>query len=408
MHKLMAVISETYSTQVKSKSFIALLLMPFIMILIGVGAGFISANSASSNTQDQIAVIADAPIKQPLLKYDGDSIDASIQTISKAKQKVNSGDIYGYLKIKNDNGRLQIQYVGNESLDGGLKQDVIKEMALLQSQINVKNSQLTKQQLAQLSVQPSFTSQVKKSNHSDDSIIKITSLQILIFILYFFLLMYSGTTASVIAKEKGAKLVEIIFSSTTATTYFLGKIIGIILVMLTQFLLYAVMFTISYQLLKDASFMQSIIKGNEHIIEQVVHNLINVNVVFVLMGLIICILLSAVCGALVTRKEDANKATQPIMFVIMVLFFVALGLQNNSDGIIARVLSYVPLSSVFFMPIRIINGQVNLMNILISLLILVLSTVGLACLIIRSYKGLMLQNDDRGFFKSLISGFKYR
>ncbi|MHA8137648.1 ABC transporter permease [Lactobacillaceae bacterium Scapto_B20] len=407
MNKLMAVISETYSTQVKSKSFIALLLMPIIMILIGVGAGFLGASGVAGGSQDQIAVVADYPTRQALIDSNKDTIDSSIKTVSAAKQKLRSGDIYGYLSVKNVNGRLKINYVGNQNLDGDLKNNVIKEITLQQSQLNVKNSKLTSQQMAQLSIQPSFNSQVKESKHSDDSIIKITSLQILIFILYFFLLMYSGTTASVIAKEKGAKLVEIIFSSTTATTYFLGKIIGIVLVMLTQFLLYAVIFFTSYQLLKDASFMKSVLSGNEHIISQILHNLINVNVIFVLIGLIIFILLSAVCGALVTRKEDANKATQPIMFIIMVCFFAALALQNNSNGIVATILSYFPLSSVFFMPIRIINGQVNALNIVVSLLILILFAVILTYLIIRSYKGLMLQNDDRGLLKKLISGIKY-
>ncbi|MBW1606391.1 ABC transporter permease [Lactobacillus sp. Sy-1] len=408
MHKLMAITAETYVSQVKTKSFIIMLLLPFIIIIIGGGAGFLAGNSAS-NADSQFAIIGNQQVKQAVVKQDGDSIDAAINTEQQATSKLKRGDIDGYAKLSETNGRINVHYVGNEALDSDVKTDLMKTVTLAQNQLNIQRSKLNPQQLKALAVEPAFSSQVKKTGDNYADTAKLISLEALIFILYIFLLMYSGITASVIAKEKGSKITEIIFSSTSSTNYFIGKVFGIILMMLTQMVVYVITIGGSYQALKHASFLKNFMQnGGKEVIGSVLKNLVNINSVFVILGLIIGIILSATCGALVSKAEDANKAAQPVMYLIMGLFFASLILQNNSDAMIAKVLSYVPVSSTFFMPIRIINHQANGVEVALSLLILIGFTVLLTYGIAKKYKGLMLQSDDQGWFKNLRSGLKYR
>ncbi|MEJ6400886.1 ABC transporter permease [Nicoliella lavandulae] len=406
MSKLFTIISETYTSQVKSKSFILMLLLPFIFVIITAGSGFISGNSAN-NAQEQYAVIANSNIKNGIVKSDGDEIDSSVKTIPEAKAKIKTGDLVGYVTVEQSNDQLQVNYVGDQSLDSDIKDDLMRIVAIEQSQLNIHNGNLTNDQLAKLSIQPTFKSKVQNNNKSNESIIKLISLDALIFILYILLLMYSGITASVIAKEKGSKIIEIIFSSTSPVKYFIGKISGVILMMLTQLAVYVAIIGGSYQFLKRTPFMKKMLSEYEPVINKILGNLININFVFIVLGLIIGILLSAACGALVARKEDAAKAAQPVVFLIMILFFSSLMLQNNSNQIIAKVLSYIPVTSTFFMPIRVINGQVSGLNIAISLVILIVFIWGLIYGIAKIYKGLMLQNDDSGWLKSLIHGIKY-
>ncbi|MRT52135.1 ABC transporter permease, partial [Xylella fastidiosa subsp. multiplex] len=51
---------------------------------------------------------------------------------------------------------------------------------------------------------------------------------------------YSAITAQEIAADKGTKIMEVIFSSTTPRKYFNGKIYGVVLVIVTQLLVYLV------------------------------------------------------------------------------------------------------------------------------------------------------------------------
>lgn len=59
MNKTLIVAMETYLRQVKSWSFIVLVLSPFILLAISLGIGYTSATSSSD--QQRIAVISDQP-----------------------------------------------------------------------------------------------------------------------------------------------------------------------------------------------------------------------------------------------------------------------------------------------------------------------------------------------------------
>lgn len=56
-----------------------------------------------------------------------------------------------------------------------------------------------------------------------------------------------------------------------------------------------------------------IIKKYKPLIDGVIHNLVSSSLLYVILGVIIYTILSALCGALVSRAEDASKATQPTM-----------------------------------------------------------------------------------------------
>ncbi|UQS84667.1 ABC transporter permease [Apilactobacillus apisilvae] len=413
MRKFMTIVEDTYLKQVKSKSFIFLVLLPIIGILFTLGIGYFAANNASSSdNQDKIALLGNSDVKKSLIKLDNDSINHSINDESKAKSSVKSGDIYGYVKITNKNGKLVANYVGNSDIDDDVKTDLIQVLKNSQSKMNLKNSQLSAEQIKNLSVQPVFSSKVKANKVADDknnsNTAKVGSLTTLIYVMYFFLLMYSGVTASVIAQEKGSKIIEVIFSSTTASKYFVGKIIGIILTLLTQVLCYAILLTIGYQVLANMNSMKSVFNEIQPVLHDVFTNFMNFNLIFIILGLALGIILSAVSGALVSRKEDAGKAAQPIVLLTLIMFLASNALQNNSNGIISKVLSYFPLSSMYFMPIRAINGQVGILEQLISLIILIAFIVGLTYWISKVYKGLMLRSDDSGWIRSFMNGIKYR
>ncbi|TPR39101.1 ABC transporter permease [Apilactobacillus micheneri] len=414
MNKFKAIVQETYVNQVKSKSFIILCLLPIIAIALIAIVGLISyQNAASSGNDDtnQIALIADSGIKKSIVQKDGDSIDSSIKTEQQAKHKLKTDDIYGYVKVTKNNDKYTAKYIGNESIDIGVRDDLMQNLSLHQNQLNLSNNNLTSEQIKKLSNKPLFYNYVKSrsnDNKSDDNDIKMGSLQLLIYILYFFLFFYSSITATVISKEKGSKLVEVIFSSTTATKYFIGKITGIVLMMLTQFAVYLIMLFGSYAFLSQANFAKSFIKENSNYVHQIIGNLFNINLLFIIFGLLLGIILSATAGSLVSRREDANKAGQPVFMIVVILFVLSIMFQNNSNSIIPKILSYFPLSSYFFMPIRMINNQVNIYEGLISLVILIAFIIGLTYFISKVYKGLMLQNNNEGWFKNLIKGVKYR
>lgn len=142
-----------------------------------------------------------------------------------------------YLKRKKK--QVRAIYHGVSPIDYELKTKVKSYLQVLQSQLNLQQAQLAPHQLKVLQQQPKYREVIQK-NHQGDKLVKMLSLIIVIMVVYMILISYSGITAQEIASEKDTKIMEIIFSSTNATKYFLDKILGIFGVIVTQLIIYIV------------------------------------------------------------------------------------------------------------------------------------------------------------------------
>ena len=86
MNKLWIVTFETFLRQVKSWSFVTLILGPFIMFAIMVGSGYLGASSVSDNG---IAVISDnQQLRTSFIKANKDDVKKSVISEKTAQKKM--------------------------------------------------------------------------------------------------------------------------------------------------------------------------------------------------------------------------------------------------------------------------------------------------------------------------------
>ncbi|KRK78958.1 ABC transporter permease [Companilactobacillus nodensis] len=404
MNKLWIVTFETFLRQVKSWGFVVLILGPFLIFGISIGAGYMSASSASSS--DKIAVFGQSELKQAFVKQNKDDVDTEVQSEKSAEKKIKHNNLAGYLVLKTSDNQVVATYHGSDSMSNSLKSKLTIFTTTVQQQLNYATAQLSPTQARSLQQQPKFKEVVTKKTGTDN-LAKLISFWIMVILVYTILITYTSITAQEIASEKGTKIMEVIFSSTTATKYFIGKVLGVMLVIVTQILIYVVggwgMFSFAQhsELTKDA------IAQNKDLIGSVLHNLLSINLVYLLLGVVIYTILAALCGALVAKSEDAAKAAQPVTMLSMLAFFITLPFQNNMDALVVKILSYVPFFSSYFMPMRVINGEATPVEMTISLVILIVTIIFMAYYIGKIYQGLMLQTDDSSFWKRLKRGIAY-
>ena len=404
MNKLWTVTLQTYWHQVKSWSFLLLILGPFFIIGCSALGGAISANS---DADSQIAVISsNEQVRQNFIKNNDKYVDAKIKTAESAKKAVKKEKIDGYLVFGMQKNQVKAIYHGISSIDDELKPKVKSYLQVLQSQLNLQKAQLAPHQLKALQQQPQY-SEILQKKQLGDKLAKMVSLIIVIMVVYMVLLSYSSITAQEIASEKGTKIMEIIFSSTTAAKYFLGKILGIFGVIITQLLIYIVGGWATYRWALHAKITASFMHDNQVVINKILGNLVNVNLIFLILGVIIYTILAAFSGALVAKPEDSSKAAQGTTMISLIAFFLSLAFISNPEQILPQVLSYVPFFSSFMMPIRIINGQVGSLEVILSLVVLIVSIIGLTIYISKIYQGVILQTDDTSFWKRLKRGLSY-
>ncbi|HEM2815213.1 TPA: ABC transporter permease [Streptococcus suis] len=398
MNSLFLVAKETYLRQVKSWSFVFMVFAPFIMIFFSLGIGYLTGSSMDQGGQEIALISQEASVQSAFEDLDGLTSDYTDEEA--AKKALEDEDLLGYLIVTVSDGQLSAVYHGNELPSIETETAIQQTLAELQDQLNKEDAQLTSQQEATLARTPAYQVQLVE-NKGYEKIGKFILFFALIFLLYVLTMIYASTTAQEVASEKGTKIMEVIFSSVPASTYFYGRILGIFMVIATHLGIYALGGVGSYQIaslallaMQDNPIAQAVLGGFDWFI-----------LFFSLFGLVLIVVIAALCGSLVVRQEDVNKAVQPVMYPIIIGFIGAMTLgQQAQESILLKIGSYVPLLSTFFMPIRIINGWANGLEAGLSLLILIASTVAAIYFIGKSYAGLILQTDDIGLWKSLKKG----
>ena len=398
MKQVLLVAKETYLRQVKSVAFLIMVLGPFFFLAFSVGIGLISGNAAADRFQ--MAVLFEEPIQ----KEDVSSLtDATFdyQTESDAQKALEDGEIVSYLTVQVKNQQVEAVFHSDSPLGETEKAQIVQNLSVIQSRLNIQAAGLTNEQLATLSLQPKISEKVETGKESEN-LGKMLSFYALIMVMYFIIILYSSSTAQEIANEKGTKIMEVIFSSVPASNYFHGRILGIFGVIMTHIGLYVIGGIAAHKSFENSDML----KGIKPLLDAVLQNLDWTLVGFATLGVLIYVVFAALCGSLVVRAEDANKAVSPVMYLVIAGFVGAMALgQHGVDNLLLKIGSYLPFISSFFMPIRVINGYASVLESTISLIVLAITTLLLIHYIGKSYAGLILQTDDLGFFKSLKRGF---
>lgn len=223
-------------------------------------------------------------------------------------------------------------------------------------------------------------------------------------ILFVFIITYAGIISQEIASEKGTRIMEVILSSTRAQVHFYGKLLGILLVAVTQMVVYAAAFAISYQWVKDIDVIKNFIDSIS--LQGIFGTFLMFTLVFLVLGVFIYAVLAALCGSLVTKTEDTSKVILPVTYLSLIGYLLGISLASfDPSNIIIRITSYIPFLSSYLMPIRLANETASIQDAMISLGILVVSTVLLTMASAKMYKSNVLVYNDKGLLATLKQSF---
>lgn len=405
MKQLLLVCKETYLRQVKSWAFLLMVLSPFLFLFFSIGIGYLTASSAA-NTDKVAIVLSDNSLKDSFKGIADTTLRYETQAAAQKARK--DEKISGYVMVDSSASVLEATYHSDTSLSDTAKGQLLQALGNLQSQLNMAQADLNPDQVATLGQQPKFKENISKTGDLEKAGKYITFFG-LTMIMYFVIITYASSTAQEIASEKGTKIMEVIFSSVPANLYFYGRILGIFAVITTHLGIYALGGVLTYHFLPQLGMSQNLMDTVKPMLDTVIDHLDWSMLFFAIFGILLYVVLAALCGSLVVRVEDVNKAVQPVIYIVIVGFIGAITLgQQGQDNILLTIGSYLPFISSFFMPIRLINGYAGNWEALLSLLFLVVTAVAATFYIGKSYAGLILQTDDIGLLKSLKRGLNHK
>jgi ABC-2 type transport system permease protein len=103
----------------------------------------------------------------------------------------------------------------------------------------------------------------------------------------------------------------------------------------------------------------------------------------------------AVAGALVPRQEDIQNSTGPLTIVLVGSFLLSFSAIEDPGGGLATVLSFVPPTAPMVAPVRLIAGDMPLVQVVLSVAVLLASTAALVLVAARIYANAVLRTATR-------------
>ncbi|MHC5229072.1 ABC transporter permease [Enterococcus sp. LJL99] len=406
MSKFWIIAKDVYKKNVKSAAFIIMILVPFIVMGVIYLAGTLAGGFSEDTT---IGLVSDNKELSEQLAQ-AKSADYSFKVVSsekEAEEKLKDSDIDGFLVLDTSGEKIKGELFAETSL--GTTTELMMEQMLngLQSSLNASKLGLTQEQVASLSetanfkkVKVNFKDDGKMTTGEDNSTIQTAVSFIATVFLFMIIALYSSIIAQEIASEKGSRIMEVILSSTKAQTHFYGKLTGVILVVLTQLVVYGASFAIGFTQLKNIDFVKNILSGMSA--ANIWGSFLVFTLIFFILGILSYSVLAALCGSLVSKPEDTAKAVQPIMYLAMIGYIIGVSIGSaDPQNIVIKVTSYIPLISSFTMPIRLASDTVSIVGATISAGILLVFCLLLTMFSAKLYKSNVLVYSDGGVLKSL-------
>ena len=107
--------------------------------------------------------------------------------------------------------------------------------------------------------------------------------------------------------------------------------------------------------------------------------------------------MNSVCGASVSKIEDVQAAMMPVMLITMVSFYLGYfsSISSSGNGLLQKIAIYIPFSSPFIVPFRLLNGDIPTGDIVISIIALVIAIALVLMISIKIYSASVLHYGDR-------------
>ncbi len=230
------------------------------------------------------------------------------------------------------------------------------------------------------------------------------------FMLIIFLVQMVGGE---ICEEKTTRSMEIIISNVSPKMHLLSKILASNIFVIVQGLLLILYCLIAFAISGSLGSASSIIDiggiMNTLSASGVVDKLwiiIPITLIMIILSFVAYSLVAGILASMTVNIEDFNQLQTPIMLISMLGYYLSVMAAMFDGSIFIRIISYVPFLSVFISPTLFVLGQITVVDMLISVIVLILFVWILLKSGLKVYKVGILNYSSGNVWKKFASAFK--
>lgn len=214
------------------------------------------------------------------------------------------------------------------------------------------------------------------------------------FMLIIFLVQMIG---SEIYEEKSTRSMEVIISNVSPKTHFLSKMFSANIFAITQgllLLIYGVVGLLIRGSIGNSSAVTSLTSQISDIWELLVKSgfveklsyIIPLTLVLLVLSFFAYSLIAGILASMTVNMDDYQQIQSPIMLILVVAYYLAIMASMFHGSLFIRILSYLPFISCLLSPALLVLGQVSILDITISIILLLLFNIIVMKSGLRIYK----------------------
>lgn len=395
MNKFMTTFNLTFFSKIKAKSFI------FTTLIIIAGM-FIAFNL------DKIINLFDSDDEALMLEVDADESFLTVFEPTLAS-------LDDTIEIVDSDGSATLEIVSTEPLQAEIRMDeeisdtreqniqlALNETnrAYVLQTLNLSEAEIS-QMYEEVPVDFLVASEegsggFEAASNDETNILNMVIFYFSVILMFIIIISYASQIATEIANEKSSRVIEMIVSSIRPTQHLMAKVFAMIAVSVLQIVLITIGGLIAFYFSDTTELLDQFgLEANDQTLKIIIYCII-----FVILGLILYLSVSAMLGSFINRMEDLQQGLMPVTFLSMIGYFIALGGIAFADNIAVTITSYFPFFTPFVMPLRLLVNDTGHAPMIIGIVIMIITIIITLLLAGYIYKRSVLSTES-GIMKNI-------
>jgi len=415
MNKVLLIIQREYISRVRKKAFVVtVFLVPVLLLVMYAVMFLIYKNSSELNATRTVKVLDESgQFGSKLHNTSNIKFDSTSEPIAQARKdlKKHEDDILLYIP-KNYAGIKSIQLLSEKKPNINVANAIERQLNDIATNNNMVARGIDTAQLR--NIKSNISISAKEVTDTGDKESNIGALYIIgvagAIIIYLSLFIYGAQVMRGVIEEKTSRIIEVIVSSVKPFQLMLGKIIGVALVSLTQFLAWIILsLVVSFIANKYFNAPQSPMLGVLEALKNVPFGyIISCFLFYFLTGFLLYSALFAAVGSAVDSESETQQFMFPITMPLLFTYLISVSfLAQNPDSSLAFWLSIIPFTAPVAMMVR-LPFDPEPWQVGLSMFLMVVGFLFTTWVAARIYRVGILMYGKKASYKELVKWFFYK
>ena len=384
---------QSLNKKLKSKWFVGINIMLAIVIIALININSIIAFFGGDfNNETKLLVIDQTEISYPIFKEtmtalatEEDTGKIAVKESNKTEKELEKDLKDNQVAIvfeNNDTQYVTAKIISNETIDNTTYQYISQALNTTKTNVALIRTNTDPTLLASIS-SPMQTERIilNDDRNTDENMELVMSSIFPTLILPFFMLIIFlvQMIGGEICEEKTTKSMEIIISNVSPKTHLLSKVLasntfvmlqGILLVI---YAVIGILISTKGQLSIDPSVDSLLTATVESGFLSKLITLLPAIIIMMILSFLAYSLIAGILASMTTNMEDFSQIQTPIMLVLLAGYYLAIMAGMFDGSTLIRILSYVPFISCLISPSLFIIGQITMIDVVISIIVLIIT-----------------------------------